>query len=391
MKIAILGIGSTKCGELWDISPRTLVRQAVAEAVADARIKSGAIESLYVGNMLSGILGDQENLGAFYAEELNLAGIPSFKVEGACASGGVAVHNAINALLAGIYNVCLVIGVEKMTDHKPEEIAKALMAAGHDEERTAGTTFPGLYALLARAHIEKYGTKEEELAAVAVKNHFHASLNPKAQFQFPVTIKQVLQSAYVAKPLKLFDSCPISDGAAAVIIAHTESPFYARWLKKSKKRQPVFITASSVATDTLGLAKRKDLTTLAATQKAAQKAYQQAGMTPKQISVAEVHDCFTIAEILAVEDLGFFKKGQAAKAISQGATKLGDPQLVVNSSGGLKASGHPIGATGVKQIVEIVTQLRGEARKRQVKKAKVGLAHNVGGSGAVAAVHILQT
>ena len=382
MKIAVLGVGTTKFGELWGVSPRALVREAVKEALIDANLKLANIEALYVGNMLSGILGRQENLGALFAEELGIS-CPAFKIEGACASGGLAVHNAILSVLAGIYKTVLVIGVEKMTDHKPEQITSALMGAGHDEERASGITFPGLYAILARAHMEKYKTTEKDLAAVSVKNHYHATLNPKAQFQFEIGLEQVLTSPIVAEPLKLLDCSPTSDGAAAIIVSSIK-------YQVSSIKKPVYIIASEVATDTLGLAGRKDLTSISATVNAVSKAYKMAGVGPENIDVAEVHDCFSIAEIIACEDLGFFQKGKAAKEIIKGKTRLGTGKPVVNPSGGLKACGHPVGATGVKQIIEIVTQLRGEAGARQVKKAKIGLAHNVGGSGAVAVIHILK-
>ena len=305
MKIAVLGVGTTKFGELWEVSPRTLVKEAVFEALADANLKLADIDALYVGNMLSGILGGQENLGALFAEELKLS-VPAFKVEGACASGGLAVHNAINGLLAGVYQTVLVVGVEKMTDHRPEEITTALMSAGHDEERMAGVTFPGLYALLAQAHMKKYKTTEKDLAAVSVKNHYHGSLNSKAQFQFEISVDQVLASPVVAEPLKLLDCSPISDGAAAIVIVN--SPPAGGQI--ANRRKPVFIVGSAVATDSLGLAGRRELTTLGASVLAAKKAYQIAGVSPKDIDVAEVHDCFSIAEIIACEDLGFFEKAK---------------------------------------------------------------------------------
>ena len=382
MKVTVLGVGTTKFGELWEVSPRALVKEAVSEALADANLKLADIEALYVGNMLSGILGGQENLGALFAEELGLS-VPAFKIEGACASGGLAVHNAINSILAGVYKTVLVVGVEKMTDYNPGEVVSALMGAGHDEERLAGMTFPGLYAMLARSYTEKYGTTEKDLAAVAVKSHYHATLNPKAQFQFEVSVDQVLKSPLVADPLRLLHCSPISDGASAMILGSERQ-------ERSKTGKTVWITASSVATDSLGLAGRKDLTSLASAVKAAREAYKTAGVNPQDIDVAEVHDCFSIAEIIAGEDLGFFPKGEAAGAIFKGKTTLGQERPVVNPSGGLKACGHPVGATGVKQIVEITTQLRGEAKLRQVKGAKIGLTHNIGGSGAVAVIHILK-
>jgi acetyl-CoA C-acetyltransferase len=225
----------------------------------------------------------------------------------------------------------------------------------------------------------EYGTTREELAAVAVKNHYHAWLNPNAQFHTTLTIEQVMKSSRIADPLRLLDCSPISDGASAVVVTN----------KKSSRG--ITVAASAVATDSLGLAQRKSLTQLAATKEAGKHAYIRAGITPDDVDVAEVHDCFTIAEILAMEDLGFFAKGKAAAAIAAGETKLGTSlRLIVNPSGGLKGCGHPVGATGIKQVVELVEQLRGRAAARQTKGAKIGLAHNVGGSGATAVVHILK-
>jgi acetyl-CoA C-acetyltransferase len=328
------------------------------------------------------MLGSQEHLGALFAEELGLSHIPAWKVEGACASGGLAIHLAVNSLLGGQYKRIMVLGIEKMTDHKPEHVSSALIGAGTSEERLSGITFPGVYALLARAHMEKYGTIQEEMAAVAVKNHYHASLNPLAQFHTLLTLEKVMKSACVADPFKLLDCSPLSDGAAAVILQKAEG---------GRQKTDVQIISSQVATDTLGVAQRKDMTKLLATEIAAQKAYKEAGLSPKDIDVAEVHDCFTIAEILAMEDLGFYEKGKAAKAIAKGETMLGSSKgFVVNTSGGLKGCGHPVGATGVKQIVEMTEQLVGKAGKRQVEGARIGLTQNVGGSGATSVVHILK-
>ncbi len=378
MRVYITGAATTKFGELWAASPRSLAREAVGGALTDADVSIKRVQALFVGNMLSGMLGGQEHLGAFFAEEVGLT-VPAFKIEGACASGGLALHNAVNSVLSGQYDTVVVLGVEKMTDHKPEDVATALMGAGSEEERAAGATFPGLYAILARAHMKVYGTTREELAAVAVKNHYHASLNPNAQFHTTITAEQVLKSSRIADPLRLLDCSPISDGAAAVVVTNRKST------------HAVTIAASTVATDSLGLAQRKSLIQLCATKEAGKHAYANAGIAPDDVDVAEVHDCFTIAEILAMEDLGFFAKGKAADAIAVGETKLGTSRhLVVNPSGGLKGCGHPVGATGIKQVVELVEQLRGRAGVRQAKGAKIGLAHNVGGSGATAVVHILK-
>ena len=376
MKVSVLSGATTKFGELWNVSPRQLVTQAVEEALSKSRLPKSGIDAVFVGNMLSSSLGNQDHLGAFFAEELGL-NAPAVKVEAACASGGLAVHLAVLSILSGMYQNVLVVGVEKMTDYKPEHVQKVLMGAGSDAEREAGLTFPALYALIARVHMQKYGTKEVELAAVSAKNHYHASLNSHAQFTKPISIEAVLQSPLVASPLRILDCSPISDGASAVILS-------------SKTKSKVEIIASSVATDSLGLSERQDLTSLLAARLASQKAYRQAKLTPAEIDVAEVHDCFTIAEIIAMEDLGFFKKGQAAKAIYNKKTWIGVGRPVVNTSGGLKAAGHPVGATGVKQVVEIFNQLSGTAAKKQVKGAKIGLTHNVGGSGATAVIHILK-
>lgn len=384
MNVSIIGAATTKFGELWQVSPRALAHEAMDGALKDAGVERARIDALFVGNMLSGMLGGQEHLGAFFAEELGFLHAAAFKTEGACASGGLAIHNAVNAIRSGQYETVAVLGVEKMTDHKPEDVATALMGAGTSEERSAGCTFPGLYAMLARAHMQKFGTTEGGMAAVAVKNHYHASLNPHAQFRKPITSEMVLKSHKVADPLKLLDCSPISDGAAAIIVTRDKR-------QETRGDKTVSIIASVVATDTLGLAQRESLTELNASKIAARRAYKLAGVGPNDIDVAEVHDCFTIAEILALEDLGFYTKGSAMRAISRGEVTLGKAKkLVVNSSGGLKGCGHPIGATGVKQVAELVMQLRGMAGARQVVGARVGLAHNVGGSGATAVVHILK-
>jgi acetyl-CoA C-acetyltransferase len=379
MNAFVTGAATTKFGELWGISPRTLAREAFDGALEDSGVSRGRIEALFVGNMLSGLLGGQEHLGALFAEELGLNGVPAFHIEGACASGGLAVHEAVSSIRSGQYKTVAVLGVEKMTDYKPEVVSTALMGAGSDEERAAGATFPGLYAILARSYMRKYGVTGKQLASVSVKNHFHASLNPNAQFRNILTIEAVMKSPLVADPLKLLECSPVSDGAAALIITGIGSG------------NPVEIIASEVATDSLGLAQRGSLTELKATQIASRKACEKAGLEPADIDVAEVHDCFSIAEILALEDAGFFAKGEAGNAILKGKLTLGvSKHLVVNTSGGLKGAGHPVGATGVKQIAEVVGQLRGFAGNRQVKNARVGLTQNVGGSGATAVIHILK-
>jgi acetyl-CoA C-acetyltransferase len=380
MNVYILGASTSKFGELWDVSPRKLARETSLQALAEARITPSSVQALFVGNMLSGLLGNQQNLGSFYSEELHIKG-GACTIEGACASGGLAFHAGVNAVLSGQYETVLVLGIEKMTDHKPEEIARALMSAGTDVERSSGLTFPGLYALIAKAYMEKYGATTTMLASVAVKNHFHASFNPNAQFQKKILIEDVQRSACVADPLRMLDCSPISDGASAVILSS----------KRPKTKKAVLVAASSVGTDSLGLSERSDITTLSATVFASNKAYKIAQVGPSDIDVAEVHDCFSIAEIVALEDLGFYPKGTAGERALHFTTQLGGKGVIVNTSGGLKACGHPVGATGVKQIAELYTQLQNKAGARQVKNARVGLAHNVGGSGGTAVVSILKT
>ena len=382
MNISILGASTTKFGELWNVSPRELARTVFSQALEASNIEPQEIDALFVGNMLSGILGNQGNLGSLFVEELGVY-VPAFRLEGACASGGLALHNAINSILAGQYGTVLVLGIEKMTDHTQDEITQALMAAGSDRERMSGVTFPGLYALMARAYMQKYKVGEEVLAAVPVKNHYHGSLNPKAQFQKPITVEQVMQSGKIADPLKLLDCSPISDGASAIIITGDEKI-------KKRHKNPICITASEVATDSLSLCGRESFFSLKSVVNASGKAYKRAGLTPSDIDVAEIHDCFSIAEVIATEDLGFSPAGRGAIEIAGGAYTLGKGKIITNSSGGLKACGHPVGATGIKQIVEIVEQLRHVAGSRQVPDAKIGLTHNVGGSGTIAVIHILQ-
>lgn len=381
MKICILGGATTKFGELWKVSPRALAREAMSLALKHANRKPEQIDALFVGNMLADILGNQANLGSFFVEELG-AYVPAIRIEAACASGGLALHNAINSILAGQYKTVVVLGIEKMTDSNQDDVTAGLMAAGSDEERQAGATFPGIYALMAQAYIQQYNISEELLASVAVKNHYHGLRNTNAQFQKPITVAEVMKSTKIADPLKLLECSPISDGAAAVVITSED-------IQDDKKS--VYVTASEVATDTLALHDRESFTTLPAVVHASQKAYAKVGIKPTDINVAEIHDCFSIAEVLAMEDLGFSKRGEGAKDIAEEKYTLSKGKIITNPSGGLKACGHPVGATGIKQIVEITEQLRGQAGTRQVKGAKIGLTHNVGGSGTIAVIHILQT
>ena len=381
MTISVLGATTSKFGELWNVSPRAMARETMLNAIEKSGLQIKDIDALFVGNMLAGILANQANVATLFAETIGLT-VPAFRLEGACASGGLALHTAINSIRAGQYKTVLVLGIEKMTDHSGEDVINALMAAGSEEERSAGATFPGIYALMARAYMQRYTVTEEILASVSVKNHYHGSLNPKAQFQSQITVVDVMKSAKIADPLKLLDCSPVSDGAAAVVVSSEHFP--------NAMCKPIQIIASEVATDTLSLHTRQIFTSLSAVKNAAGKAYKKTGTKASDINVAEIHDCFSIAEAIATEDLGFSKPGEGANDIAEGKFTLGKGKVITNPSGGLKACGHPVGATGIKQIVEIVEQLRGDAGKRQVKNAKIGLTHNVGGSGAIAAIHILK-
>ena len=382
-RVAIIGAGMTKFGEHWEKGFRELVVEAGIKAVEDAKISGENITAGYVGTMASGKLIGQEHIGALIADYMGLNPTPITRVEGACASGSLALRQGVMAIASGMHDIVVVGGVEKMTDMATSDVSDALGGAGDQEwELFLGATFPGLYALMAKRHMHEFGTTEEMMASVAVKNHKHGSKNPYAQFQKEITMDDVLNSKMVADPLKVFDCSPITDGAAALVLAPLE-------IAESYTKKPVEIAASGQGSDTIALDNREKLSEIAATRVAAEKAYARAGITAKDVDVAEVHDCFTIAEIMAIEDLGFFKKGEGGKASLEGKTTFGG-DVVVNTSGGLKSAGHPVGATGIKQAVEIAWQLRGDAGERQVKDAEIGLSHNVGGSGATVVVHIYK-
>ncbi|HVL87168.1 MAG TPA: thiolase domain-containing protein [Candidatus Thermoplasmatota archaeon] len=385
--VAILGVGVTKFGELWERSFRQLITEAGLAAVKDAKIPGDKIEAMYVGSMSAGRLIGQEHIGPLVVDEAGLAAtnIPATRIEAADASGGVALRQAYMAIASGAHDVVVVGGVEKMMDVIDQEATNTLATVADQEwEAFFGATFPSLYAMMARSHMQAYGTTREQLAAVAVKNHEHGSMNPVAAYGNKITVDTVLSSPMVADPLRLFDSASTGDGAAALVLTSVD---VAR--RHNDGRPIVKIAGSGQASDTFALHDRASFTELAATKVAAARAYKQAGKTARDIQVAEVHDSFTIGEILAIEDLGFFKKGEGGPATEKGRTTV-KGEKPVNTSGGLKARGHPPGATGIAQAAEIVWQLRGECGARQVPNARVGLAHNVGGSGGTAVVHVLE-
>jgi len=383
--VAVIGIGLTKFGELWDKSFRQLTAEAGSSAILDSGISGTDIDAMYIGSMSSGRFVGQEHVGALVADASGFSHlhIPATRVEGACASGSLALREGYLSIASGMNDVVIVGGIEKMNDVGGSAATETLATAADQEwEAFFGATFPGLYAMIAKRHMHEFGTTKEDLARVAVKNHQNGAKNPFAQYQKEISMDIALNAAPVAEPLGLMDCSPVTDGAAAVVLCAADRV-------KDFSGTPIKILGSGQASDTLSLHGRRDITTLDATVYAGKMAYKQANLKPTDIDFAEVHDCFTIAEICAIEDLGFVKKGEGGKAVENKITTL-DGSLPVNTSGGLKSKGHPVGATGVAQIVEVTKQLRGEADKRQVKNAQIGLAHNVGGSGATCVVHILE-
>ncbi len=382
---SIISAGLSKFGKLEGLYAREIFADAAKEAFDNCPKLDPKkdIQALYVGHMGESY-EHQGHTGATIADWAGLGHVAATRTEAACASSGAALRAAICAVRSGLSDVVMVGGVEKMTHRTTSEVTEYLaMASDYPFEQWHGITFPGLYALMATAHMHAYGTTERQLAMLAVKNHYHGSLNPKAQMQKEITLETALSSRMVAWPLKLYDCSLITDGASCLILTTPE-------LAKKYTDTPVHIVGSGQASDTIGLYERKTLTSLEAAKVAAKQAYEMAELKPENIDVAEVHDCFTIAEIIAYEDLGFCKAGDGGKLAENGETKLGS-RIPVNTSGGLKAKGHPVGATGTGQAYEIYLQLTGRADKRQVKDASIGLTHNVGGSGATATVHLYRS
>jgi acetyl-CoA C-acetyltransferase len=387
MKVAVIGAASTTFGERWDKSLADLLAESQLKALRDAGIKSSDVQAVFTGNMCAGSFAGQQLLGALAAEILRI-NCSSVTIEAACGSGGFALSAGIAAIQAGRAEIVLVNGVEKMTDVSVHQVTTGLMGAAHEQyEHVMGATFPGLNALIARAYMHECGLTREQLAAVSVKNHKHGALNPLAHFQKEITINDVIKSSMIADPLTVFDCAPVSDGASSVILCSED--FAKCYVQKNPDKKIVYIVGYGQAIDTLTLASRASLTEFKATQLAGQQAFAASGVGPKEIPVAEIHDAFTIAEIISLEDLGFFAKGQAGYATQQGKTTFGGA-CVINPSGGLKAKGHPVGASGVSQAYEIVMQLRGQAGKRQVQNARFGLTHSMGGCGTAVAVHIFS-
>ena len=379
--VRMVGAAMSKFGKM----ERTMREDASVTALAAinrAGVDPSVVEEILVGNAF-GFADRQGHLGPLIATSLGLENVATATVESACASSGVALQMGFNSVASGLVDAVLVIGVEKVSQ-VDTRTATTYFTYGSDVSFEAGSggTFPGLYATLATAYLHKYGATEEQLAHVAVKNHRNALANPNAHLHKAITVEQVMKSQYVAWPLKFYDCCPFSDGSAAVLLMSAG-------MAKAWGAEGVEIIGSGRGGSAAQLSARSSLVEIPGTRQAAQQAFAQAGVTPKQIDFAEVHDCFTIAEVLATEDLGLLKRGQGASAAVEGVTALsGD--VPINPSGGLKAKGHPVGATGASQAVEVFEQLDGRAGARQVKGAEVALTHNVGATGGSCAVHIFR-
>ncbi len=389
-KVAIIGVGTTKFGELFDQTYNDLVVEATLEAYADAGATGDDIEAAWLGCYLPLGWGFDGTGGPSLAEALNLYPKPVSRVSNYCTTGMDAVRNAAFGVASGMYDVVLAVGAEKMREVPPRgSLVAAALEKGHPIY-AKGRTAPGSFAILATRYFKEYGAGKEDLAEVAVKNHYHGSLNPKAHFRKEITKEQVLKAPPVTEPLGLYDCCPTTDGAAAVILCRADLA-ESRFGKKDYVLIEGMGTSSANGYVTGQFNPRNDFIGFAATREAARQAYEQAGVSSprEEIDVAEVHDCFTITEILNYEDLGFVGKGEGAGFVKSGASRLGG-ELPVNTSGGLKSCGHPIGATGARVIANLAEQLLGRCDKRQVKGARRGLGHTLGGPGAVASVFVMS-
>ncbi|XRP97032.1 thiolase domain-containing protein [Methanocaldococcus sp. 16A] len=386
--VAIIGYGQTKFGELWERSFRSLIVEAGVKAVESAGIDGKDIDEMYVGNMSAGLFVGQEHIASLIAEHAGLNPIPSTRVEAACASGSLALRQAVLNVASGNADVVLVGGVEKMTDIV--DATSAISSASDQEwEALFGATFPSLYAMMAQRYMYEYGLTLEELSMWSVIMHENASKNRYAQFPFKVTLEQVLNSSPVAEPLRLLHCSPVSDGAAALIVCEAEK---AKEFVSSD--DIIYIKASVQASDTIALHSRESITSLKAARVASEKAYKMANIEPKDIDVAEVHDCFAINGLILMEELGFCKKGEAGKVVYEEKIAIDyDNFPTINPSGGLKAAGHALGATGIRQVGEIYWQLKQdkEVKDRQAEiKNGYGITANVGGTGGTVCVHILS-
>jgi acetyl-CoA C-acetyltransferase len=383
LPVAVVGAGMIPFGELFDQSYDDMIVGAYRNCLAsvDHGIDEDRIEAAWLGTAAGTMIRQEIVTGASLAEPLRFFPRPVTRIENACCTGSDAVRNAAFAVAAGVYDVVLVVGAEKMRDiPSRESLVRQTSVMFHDWWAPRGATAPNRFGQYATAHMEAYGTTREHMALVAEKNHYHGSLNPFAAFRKPITCEQVLAAPMVSWPLGLLDCCPTTDGAAAIILAHAD-------IAHELSEHPIYLRGTGLATDPLISPWKDQFLSFPAAVDAAQQAYRMAGIGPGEIDLAEVHDCFTITELMAYEDLGFCERGEAKDWVSRRGPMLGG-ERPVNTSGGLKAKGHPVGATGVAQVVELWEQLRGEAGDRQVEGARYGLTHNVGGIGTVVLVNI---
>jgi acetyl-CoA C-acetyltransferase len=376
--VAIIGIGQTPVGEHWEKSLRHLAHDAIMAAMRDASIE--AAEALYVGNMLSGALNGQEHLGALIADFVGLRGIEAMKVEAACGSGAAAVRVGAMAIASGMHELVLVCGIEKMTDAIGNLTTGALATAADQEyEVSQGISFVGLNALLMRRYMHEYDVAKEAFAGFTVNAHRNGAHNPNAMFRSPVSEAAYARAGMIADPINLLDSSPVCDGAACLVLAPAD---------RYRSRAKALILASAVAIDSLAIHDRRDPLVLDAAVISSQKAYAEARLTPADIQLFEAHDAFSIMSALSLEAAGFAPRGAGVRLAQDGEIGIGG-RVPLSTMGGLKARGHPVGATGVYQIVEVVQQLTGQAGKNQVAGATIGMAQNIGGSGATVVTHIL--
>ena len=380
--VAVVGAGKTRFGAFPDRDLLSLAVEAGQKCLENGQVSPAQVEAFYLGNFAGPSFAGQNHLAPYVSNALGIHDVPATRIEAACASGGSAFFHAVSAVAAGLYDVVMVAGVEKMTSQPTPRVTEILASAGDcGGEIRAGSTFPSLFAMIARRHMHQYGTTREMLAAVAVKNHANGAKNPLAHMRKTITMQQALAGKPISEPLTVFDCSLISDGAAAVLIAPLDRA--AEFTDK-----PARILGLAQTSDYVALDAKQDITTFRAVREASEKAYKMARVNARDIEFAEVHDCFTIAEIVATEDLGFVAKGEGGPYVLEGRTCLkGDRP--VNASGGLKSKGHPVGATGVGQLCDVVLQIRGEAGDLQVDRHSLGLAQNLGGSGATAVVTIL--
>ncbi len=383
ISVSMIGIGTTPFGVLEGKGLKQLAVEACNEALADANVDRREIEAFYVGNFVSGVLAGQETIAPQIGDLLGLRkNVPCTKVEGACCSGGIALRHGYMLVASGMVDYVLVAGVEKMTHASTEKNTEGLaMAMDHDTEGKTGLTFPGFFALVAQRHMHEFGTTQDHMGHVAVKNHDNSAKNPRARFRNPVTLDQTRASRLIADPLRLYDCCPISDGAAAVVLCPTDRA-------RRHTKHPVEIIGAAQATGYYSLYRTPNPVSLDATTIAAKTAFEMARVAPGDVDVVELHDCFSIAEIVDSEDMGFFAKGRGGFAAADGETRVGG-KVPINPSGGLLSKGHPVGATGIGQVYEVARQLRG-THENQVKDAEIGLTHNLGATGQVVTVNIFR-